>query len=291
MAKKNYSFQKLEEIYQDYLIPNTTIYDVDKKYGIDFGYYMEKFDWTKKTSLELSDRRRKTKFGSEILKDFSKMDDKLAYILGLIYADGWISTKPSKCFGIRLVQTDSYLVKNTLDYIISNRILKTDKNSKGYVVSSERIYDNLVKLGVKEHKTEAALYLPSLSDDLMWHFLRGFFDGDGSVYFDKQALRVNFCSTQQPFLEEIRVFLEKEGIYSNINCEKRVGKSIKVCGRDSVCKFDMYRLFIRKKEELIKFYNKLYNNSEVFKLTRKEDKFIKWIKNRNGIFTNKRLNQ
>lgn len=69
MTKKNYSIKKLEEIYQDYLTPNTTIGDIDKRYGIDFGYYMEKFNWVKKNPRDLSDRFRKTRFGSEILKD------------------------------------------------------------------------------------------------------------------------------------------------------------------------------------------------------------------------------
>lgn len=79
---------------------------------------------------------------------------------------------------------------------------------------SRQMYYDLLAQGMTEQKVQNLNHLPKLSDDLMKPFLRGYFDGDGSVFESvskltgKKNIGVNFCGTYG-FLEELNIFLNK----------------------------------------------------------------------------------
>lgn len=120
---------------------------------------------------------------------------------------------------------------------------------------------NLSQYGIKVGKTYSELSIPSnLSIDLIPHFIRGYFDGDGSIFVCKvkgvpKYLKGNICSPTRNILEEIQEKLKIFGIDSTINLEKRSGKTIWIPSgtNETVASCDMYRLFIRKKESLKNF--------------------------------------
>ena len=92
------------------------------------------------------------------------------------------------------------------------------------------------------------------------------------MYYDKNYLRTNICSINQDFLLDIQKELLNNNIYSVINCEVREGKEYRVPqGVSTNCK-NMYRLFVRRREDINKFYNYMYDNSTIH-LTRKKLKF------------------
>lgn len=111
-----------------------------------------------------------------------------------------------------------------------------------------------------------------MNEDLIRHFIRGYFDGDGTIYVDRTFLIYNICSINKKFLIQIQDILSKNGIYSSINKEVRKGKKMFVV--DHYCEDckNMYRLFIRRKSELIKFHEFLYNESTIF-MERKYNKY------------------
>ena len=126
-----------------------------------------------------------------------------AYLLGFFAADGSINEK-RKTLRIHLQKKDSEIV-NLFKDIISpnahtfnvNEHITTGRNgmkihaseSYGVDITSSEICNDLVSLGFGYNKTYAELHLPNIPKDLIRHFIRGYFDGDGciscGVYQDK----------------------------------------------------------------------------------------------------------
>ena len=121
---------------------------------------------------------------------FENIDcEEKAYILGLLYADGYINKNG---FGITLVETDVDILEKLsiifYDKLVLNykpeRILKSKYISKPqYVlnIASNKMKNDLIKLGCVPSKT-FKIQLPKLGDENMYrHFIRGYFDGDGGI--------------------------------------------------------------------------------------------------------------
>lgn len=141
---------------------------------------------------EVRDNKHK---GSHIIYDktfFKKIDNEAkAYWLGFIYADGYIVNANhynSDTFGITLEISDAKHISKFCNDIKTNANVRCYKNQYGTycakmnIIDSELVQD-LIKLGVKRNKS---LILDFPTEDivpsyLIYHFMRGYFDGDGSL--------------------------------------------------------------------------------------------------------------
>lgn len=120
-----------------------------------------------------------------------------AYWLGFIYADGYVTSGDR--WGITLSSVDYNHLEKLNKALKSNVIIRTrtskPKEYKGQTISSsnhstllfknKRMYDSLIDKGVVPNKTYN-LKFPDhsvLDEHLLPHFIRGFFDGDGSYVF------------------------------------------------------------------------------------------------------------
>lgn len=112
-----------------------------------------------------------------------------------------------------------------------------------------------------------------MPNDLIRHFIRGFIDGDGS--FDKKPnnFRLTILSTSFVFMKQIGEYITNitEGIEYNI--KEIQGKTINY----HVLTFNMFRF--NKPEKVLKIYNYLYNDSELY-LKRKKDIIESYLKYR-----------
>ena len=89
--------------------------------------------------------------------------------------------------------------------------------------------EDLHNLGVVENKTYKELHIPKqIPNELIKHFIRGYFDGDGSLnyytrppyYYDEWEL--SFISTEKI----LKFFQEQFGIFHNLySC----GKNFRFC--------------------------------------------------------------
>lgn len=128
---------------------------------------------------------------------FSSIDTELqAYLLGLYASDGNINEK-RKTFRIHLQERDSELVYLTKDIIgpdsrvfrLENRTCINPRNGKEYTgcnsfgvdINSSTLCEDLVKLGFGYNKTYSENHIPKIKEDLIRHFIRGYFDGDGTI--------------------------------------------------------------------------------------------------------------
>lgn len=202
-----------------------------------------------------------------------------AYWLGLIYADG--SNKVSKnVFVLGLKQEDSYILELFKNDIDSNIPIKIGKDKRGNRQEFYRleIYNkqfclNLLKQGVFESKT-SILKPPTINEDLVYSFIRGYFDGDGSICTVVDENKSNHFKDSITFTgtKEIVGYISKylkETI--NVNCS--------IYERHPERDNNNYTISISGRLQVIKLCEKMYENNNNHYLSRKYEKFLK-IKNR-----------
>lgn len=169
---------------------------------------------------------------------FSNIDtEEKAYFLGLFAADGhlyWDKQKgESYNISLALMKQDKYIVEKFAKAIGTDKEVKEYTNTTGFqrkdgqphiecriVVSSKQMYNDLNKWGVMEHKSALIKSLPNLNDDMMRHYIRGYFDGNGSAFVTKQKgymkLKMAIYSTHD-FCTNIKQYLEQR---LNLNVHK-----------------------------------------------------------------------
>lgn len=133
---------------------------------------------------------------------FNKIDTEFkAYILGFIYADGYVGNHNDFCIALSDKCKDNYKILDIFRNELKTelRVNHTiDKNGYGHYVfkfSNEKIVSQLNKLGVFPCKSLLLEDLPNIPQEMFYHFIRGYFDGDGSIftYYDSYDKRERYC--------------------------------------------------------------------------------------------------
>lgn len=164
----------------------------------------------KKRGLTRSNKQNSRKY--HVNHDFfEKIDDEhKAYWLGMLHADGFVSArKNQKCIGLSLHVNDKHHVEKFRDTLNSNYDIKTYTTKTAYglttysrlLMTSEKMFSDLLSHGVIEQKS-LVLKFPNISPDLRHHFIRGYFDGDGSFSKSHDGYKFNMCGTKE-FLNDL----------------------------------------------------------------------------------------
>lgn len=127
---------------------------------------------------------------------------------------------------------------------------------------SREIVEDLIRHGCVQNKS-FIIRFPDLREDLVQHFIRGFFDGDGCFCRDSKARNtcaVNFCSASRDFLTSLRTTIYAVGITSYI-----VDEGAK----------HTFRLYIKGMENCDKMLAYMYNDANVY-LDRKYTKALRF---------------
>lgn len=185
-----------------------------------------------------------------------------AYYLGLMFSDGCISNGFST---ITLHKDDkSTLVrfKNALKHT-GDLILIKDKYYK-FSFCSTKTSNDLKNHGCVERKS-LILKFPTpkqVPDNLIRHFIRGYFDGDGSFYYGKSGAYVDIAGTES-FCKSLSEIIKLE---LNMNSGIRPIKNI-------------FRIRIHGTRQVIKFLNWLYFENKNIYMERKFIKYKNFIYN------------
>lgn len=138
---------------------------------------------------------------------FKKWSPEMAYVLGFFFSDGYVSSD-RQVASIHLSQKDHYILERINSIIESNRQVYVHSKSSYLKIDSQTLANDLVKLGCTPRKSQT-LKFPSLKNNFLSHFVRGYFDGDGSIHFNKpNTIKVSFVSTKE-FLEEMQLRISK----------------------------------------------------------------------------------
>lgn len=212
---------------------------------------------------------KRTRHNHLIKHDFFKtINHDSAYILGFIYADGTINKSKEHCYVcIQLKRTDEEILQYIRDKIQpTSKIYHYEridkKTEKSYYIShlsfaSKILAQDLESLGCVPNKTYKEIRLPEIPKEFYPDFIRGVFDGDGSVSISKDKKKINcyICCSSLSFLLDIQKLL-KFGTISTSDFPHRL----------NFCSI----------ENRDKFYNYIYNGN--FYLQRKFKKLTEVIK-------------
>jgi len=193
---------------------------------------------------------------------FSNIDtEEKAYWLGFIYADGSLSLSQYSLI-IRLNKNDDkHLLKLVNIFGGSLKYYETN-HSVSFVITSSTLYQDLINDGIEPQKTysENTWVFSSVPDNLIHHFVRGFFDGDGTITYsnnDLRKCRFGLCGTET-FLLKIQDIMHKN--IFELDIKPRLSFNT------------IYYLTYGSHKDIKAIYNWLYNGATVY-LDRKKYKY------------------
>lgn len=141
-----------------------------------------------------------------------------AYWLGIMYSDGYV-IEDHYTVGLGLIDKEhieKFLIAlGAVQHTITEYLPKNSKNINYSVNIRDKIlFNDLGKLNVIPRKSTKEIPFPILdSDELMRHFIRGYFDGDGSLSFSiaKNNFKISFVGNKT-FLEGLRHYFDKDKV-------------------------------------------------------------------------------
>ncbi|TSC74893.1 MAG: intein-containing protein [Parcubacteria group bacterium Gr01-1014_30] len=150
---------------------------------------------------------------------FKKWTPEMAYVLGYFAADGCMSVNSRGAHFIEFTSTDKEQIERIREkmqssHVIGRFVSKNPRWKTGYrlQIGSKEMFNDLLRLGLTPRKS-LTLDLPEVPEQYFSHFVRGYFDGDGSVAFmryfrnDRKklvyAFRTRFISGSKIFLEKL----------------------------------------------------------------------------------------
>lgn len=194
---------------------------------------------------------------------FEKIDSaEKAYWLGFLFADGYNSGSDVK---LVLKITDINAIEAFKEFLGTDKPVRIETRKDGYqyakfVIENRKMVDDLTRLGCIPAKTHTLVF-PELPDELMRHFILGYFDGDGC--FSKPNL--SFVG-RRAFLETICQNMITAGVITK-HCWSKRHKN----HND-----DIWTLQFWRKNDLRCALNFFYQDTSHFFLTRKRDKIMEY---------------
>lgn len=190
-----------------------------------------------------------------------------AYFLGLMITDGCIN---GKYISIKLAKQDKYILEKFKEYIkytgnlyINNRSKENINHQDQYVLSltSKNMTLSLSKLGIVPRKTHITDFPCCIPEYLTHHFIRGCFDGDGTVYINKNWLVFSITGNNLLISKIQKILIEKCSL-NKIKLLKNGKSPINIC-----------KLTYGGNTQVKRIYEYLYKDCGDLYLTRKKEKY------------------
>lgn len=248
MSKK-IAFEKEQAIIKDILSRNFTIKDISLMHKVS------------PSTINNIMKRNDIEFSYYIDDIFSNIDtEEKAYWIGFFYADGSLDDKRNS-IEIGLKSEDFYhleKLKKLLGHNIGTVRCKPSTNSCRYTIIDKQIYNDVKKTGLYANKSLTIKFydvLKNIPEELHNHFIRGIFDGDGSIMYipptEKRGVRILSGITGNKYtVEEINEYLNLKIGTTLVKVHNKKGTN---AYHTQWCKNDTLKI--------IKY---LYDNSSIF---------------------------
>lgn len=189
-----------------------------------------------------------------------------AYWLGFIWADGHVSIR-APWFLVVQIKDYEHLEKlcSAIEYDGEIKIVSGSGYNPGAIhyrvaFCRKKICSDLNLLG----RNNNSRLIPSIPNNLIHHFIRGYFDGDGSVYNSKSSSKgIQYSYLSVSIIGETELMNQFKEIFDNLNIS---------CTYKNTNSENMIYLVIHGGNNLRKFYEFLYEDATVY-LDRKYEKF------------------
>jgi intein/homing endonuclease len=158
-----------------------------------------------------------------------------AYVLGFIWADGHINNRSG--LNITIKAADVAVLRHIKTCLQSNAPIKPKlvkaRLYKSLAINRKMLTQALFVVGLRPNKSKNNALMPRIRKNLLPAFLRGLFDGDGSIW-ENTGFRANF-SGGKTFLQWVDSVLVTYGVESNPIRERYKGNknscSLPITGR------------------------------------------------------------
>lgn len=212
---------------------------------------------------KFSPQNQRKHFINDNYFDVIDKEDK-AYLLGFLAADGSVQKRGN--VKIALSSIDRDFLEQIQKILETNYLIHDYTTKDGYLVSelsfrSSQIIDKLANYGIVNNKTYSFTFPKNLPIKYYIDFIRGYWDGDGTICKVGGYARASLCSHQRNFLETVVEILEQNGV-PKVSIQKDKRKELYYIQYSS--------------NSAKKIYNLFYNNKSSFNifLTRKYNKFV-----------------
>lgn len=187
-----------------------------------------------------------------------------AYLIGLICADGCISYDAhSGRTRLTIASKDKELLEQLRQRMTPKKSLYYNRGCY-YVISNNMTDINfLISIGILENKS-TTIQVPPIPKDLHPHFVRGVFDGDGSVYRSKVRtvngkcyyyVGVSITTGSYEFATGLQKLLTEHGFIANIVLDSRSRKGDKN---------PTWYIKLSRTEMVLKFYDWIYADAGLY---------------------------
>lgn len=258
-------------------IERLALNDLKEKYGGDVHIITTSLYKHGVTTNEFKNKpKRKYTYNENAFEQITT--EKQAYWLEMLYTDGGVTNENNKyVLELSLKEKDVEMLekfKTFLGYTgdVTSSDSKSDRNSEKIFrrsrlfIHGKEFVESLVKHGVKPRKT-FDLKFPNeniLPSNLIPHFLRAVFDGDGNVCLtSNNSLMIRISSAAEDFMEKIDRYLQSHGLQLKKEKGDRCGYNIMSTMPSTVSK-------------PAKFYELIYKDQTVC-LDRKKQIFDKYF--------------
>ena len=216
-------------------------------------------------------RRAHTQYPLKIDISDLLLNPDVCYILGYIYADGHIAPKSSNLITLTIAEEDMNIIKPSLSVLSDWTFYHTKPTKTHHKPMVKARMTNVDLMNFlrshnyvnKSHVSPFDLFI-NIPDNLKHYFIRGFLDGDGSIYISpKKKVALAFYATIDNDWSIIQYVFDMLGIKGYIYKSKKI-------------KGEYSHFRTSKKSDIIKLCEYIYQDFDIDKigLMRKYNKFL-----------------
>jgi hypothetical protein len=227
---------------------------------------------------------------------FSEWTPQMAWILGLLFTDGNVQRTKGQ-MRISISSVDYNLLEKVKKLLGSNKPINEKKQSYdkskiiyGYEFYRKKMRDDLHELGLLERKS-LNMQFPKVPEEYIRHFIRGCWDGDGTVYLTKENINAQYVCGSEVFIKRLVDELSKIGINRTRNCYMRSDELQRLRQIYSLNKYPLrisvdyrsknisYSIKLNSRDNIEKLFHFFYDGvDESIYLTRKYKVFLKGLR-------------
>lgn len=272
-SKVKFSEEETQDIIQSYLSGESSV-QIGKRFGISHKPILKLLKENEVYVDKLARRFHRQYALNEDYFDNIDTQDK-AYILGFLMADG--NNNPDKqTISMALQEDDKYILEEIRTKIGSEKPLDfidySNKHDFGYTYKnqwrlnlfSKKFCEVLAEKGMMPKKSTYLQFPTCIPNKLLSHFVRGYFDGNGSIsHKNSKYLSISIVSTFKFNNELSNILKNKFNINVKLN-ESRNHNGI------------TYDLNINQYNDSLLFLDWIYKDAKMF-LIRKYDKYHNYL--------------
>lgn len=240
-----------------------------EKLGAIKGQKTNRLKWQKYRELHPKEKTGPRWPNREVERFFNEWSPEMAYVLGYFSADGTMYRNPRGSCYIGFCSADKELIENVKVFTKSINKIEVYQPLRGNCkmrytlqIGSKRLFNRLQELGFAPNKSLTLNY-PPVPKEMIGHFLRGYFDGDGCAEIIRSKNRPNFLSVRIiftsgsfQFLQDLqRVLVEYVGVgKGSLHIKTKGGWDL-----------------VYSKSDVLKLYDLMYPTQQIVCLRRKQD--------------------